>query len=143
MNKPIRYLAVACMVMFLALLANVNYVQFVEADSLNARNGNQRVINEEFSRDRGPILVAGEPVAQSVPSDDEYRFQREYPDGPLYANLTGYFSYIYGRGAIENSQNRVLSGSDNRLFVNRVVDLLSNTQPQGGSVELTIDPLAQ
>lgn len=143
MNKPIRYLAVACMVMFLALLANVNYVQFVEADSLNARNGNQRVINEEFSRDRGPILVAGEPVAQSVPSNDEYRFQREYPDGPLYANLTGYFSYIYGRGAVENSQNRVLSGSDNRLFVNRVVDLLSNTQPQGGSVELTIDPLAQ
>lgn len=143
MNKPIRFLAIGCMVLFLALLANVNYVQFVEADSLNARNGNQRVINEEFSRDRGPILVAGDPIAQSVPSDDEYTFQREYPEGELYANLTGYFSYIYGRGAVENSQNRVLSGSDNRLFVNRVVDLLSNKQPKGGSVELTIDPLAQ
>ncbi|MEH3034147.1 MAG: penicillin-binding protein 2 [Aeromicrobium erythreum] len=143
MNKPIRGLAVACLVLFAALLINVNYVQFVEADSLNDKNGNRRVINEEFSRDRGPILVDGDPVAESVKSDDQFQFQRKYPDGGLYAPLTGYFSYTYGRGALENSQNRVLSGSDNRLFVNRVVDLLANKQPKGGSVELTIDAAAQ
>lgn len=143
MNKPIRNLAVACLVMFLALLLNINYVQFVQADSLNAKNGNKRVINEEFSRDRGAILVDGKAVAESVPSKDEYKFQRTYPEGRLYAPLTGYFSYIYGRSALENSYNRVLSGSDDRLFVNRVVDLVSNKQPKGGSVELTIDPLAQ
>ncbi len=143
MNKPIRYLAIACLVMFLALVANVNYVQYVDADNLNDKAGNRRVIDEEYSRDRGPILVAGEPVAQSVKSDDQYKFQRTYPDSGLYAHLTGYFSYVYGQGAIERSENRVLSGSDNRLFVNRVVDLLSNKQPKGGSVELTLDPLAQ
>lgn len=143
MNRPIRALAVACLVLFLALLVNVNYVQFVQADSLNAKNGNKRVINEEFSRDRGPILVDGEPVAESVPSDDEYKYQRTYRDGKLYAPVTGYFSYIYGRGGVEYSQNPVLSGSDNRLFVSRVVDVLANKQPKGGSVETTIDPLAQ
>lgn len=143
MNRPIRNLAIACLVLFLALLVNINYVQFVEADSLNARNGNKRVINEEFSRDRGAILVAGNPIAESVPSKDEFKFQRKYAKGPLYGPLTGYFSYVFGRGGLENSQNPVLSGSDNRLFVNRVVDLLSNKQPKGGSVELTIDPLAQ
>lgn len=143
MNRPIRALAIACLVMFVALLANANYVQFVEADSLNAKNGNKRVINEEFSRDRGAILVGDEPVAESVPSDDEFRFQREYADGRLYAPVTGYFSYVFGRGALENSQNRVLSGSDNRLFVNRVVDLISNKQPKGGSVETTLNPRAQ
>lgn len=143
MNRPIRNLAVACLVMFLALMINVTYVQFVQADSLNAKNGNKRVINEEFSRDRGAILVDGKAVAESVKSKDEYKFKRRYPDGDLYAPLTGYFSYIFGRGAIENSENRVLSGSDNRLFVNRLVDLISNKQPKGGSVELTIDPLAQ
>ena len=37
----------------------------------------------------------------------------------------------------------MLSGSDPRLFVNRVVDTLSNTQPKGGSVTLTLDPAAQ
>lgn len=143
MNRPIRALAIACLVMFVALLANVNYVQFVEADSLNAKNGNKRVINEEFSRDRGAILVKGDPVAESVKSDDQYKYQRRYPNAKLYAPLTGYFSYIFGRSALENAQNSVLSGSDNRLFVNRVVDLLSNKQPKGGSVELTIDPFAQ
>jgi peptidoglycan glycosyltransferase len=142
-NKPIRNLAVACLVMFVALLLNINYVQFVEADDLNAKNGNKRVINEEFSRDRGAILVDGKAVAESVASKDEYKFQRSYPEKGLYAPLTGYFSYIYGRTATENAQNRVLSGSDDRLFVNRVVDLVSNKQPKGGSVELTIDPLAQ
>lgn len=143
MNKPIRNLAVACLVMFLALLININYVQFVEADSLNAKPGNKRVINEEFSRDRGAILVDGKPVAESVASKDEYKFQRTYPDKGLYAPLTGFFSYIYGSDQVEKAENSVLSGSDDRLFVNRVVDLVSNKQPKGGSVELTIDPLAQ
>ena len=143
MNRPIRSVAVACLVMFVALLLNINYVQFVQAESLNNKNGNRRVTNEEFSRDRGPILVAGEPVADSVRADDVYKFQRRYSDGPLYAPITGYFSYIYGRGGLEYSQNPVLSGSDNRLFVSRVVDILANKQPKGGSVETTIDPLAQ
>ncbi len=143
MNRPIRNIAIASLVLFMALLVNVNYVQFVQADSLNAKNGNKRVINEEFARDRGPILVGGKPVAESVKVKDEYKFQRRYPEAELYAPITGYFSYIFGRGSLENSQNGVLSGSDNRLFVNRVVDLVSNKQPKGGSVEVTIDPLAQ
>ena len=143
MNRPIRVLAVACGVLFLALLLNVNYVQFLQADDLNAKQGNRRVIDEEFSRERGPILVAGTPVARSVPSDDDYDFQREYPSPQLYSNLTGYYSYEYGGSDLENSQNGILSGSDPRLFVNRVVDLLGSDQPSGGSVSLTIDPAAQ
>ena len=143
MNKPIRVMAIACLVLFMALLVNINVVQFVNADSLNAKNGNKRVINEEFSRERGAILVAGDPIAESVPSKDSYKFQRRYTDPELYAHTTGYYSYVFGRGGLESSQNPVLSGSDNRLFVNRVVDLLSNKKPKGGSVELTLDPLAQ
>src|SRR3990170_4128788 len=143
MNRPIRVLAVACGVLFLALLLNVNYVQFLQASDLNAREGNRRVMDEEFSRERGPVLVAGKPIAQSVPSDDEYDYQREYPNPLMYSNLTGYYSYEYGGSDLESSQNSILSGSDPRLFVNRVVDLLGSRQPSGGSVSLTIDPPAQ
>ena len=78
-----------------------------------------------------------------MPSDDRYDFQREYPNPQLYSNLTGYYSYEYGGTDLESSQNSILSGSDPRLFVNRVVDLLGSRQPSGGSVSLTIDPAAQ
>jgi peptidoglycan glycosyltransferase len=142
-NKPIRNLAIACLVLFAALLINANYVQFVQADSLNAKQGNKRVIDADFSRDRGAILVGDEAVAESKPSKDQFKYQRTYPQAELYAPLTGYFSYLYGSSNLERSQNQILSGNDNRLFVSRVVDLLANKKPQGGSVELTINPLAQ
>lgn len=66
MNRPIRNIAIACLVMFTALLLNVNYVQFVDAESLNAKNGNKRVTNEQFSRNRGAILVDGKAVADAT-----------------------------------------------------------------------------
>ncbi len=143
MNTPIRRLAVACLVMFLALMANVTYVQYWQAEELNSHANNKRVIDDEYSRERGAIIVDGEPIAESVPVDDEFGFQRTYVNGPLYAPVTGYFSYSYGRAGLENTQNSILSGSDNRLFVNRVIDLLANKQPKGGSVELTLDSVAQ
>ena len=63
-------------------------------------------------------------------SDDEYEFQRTYPEPFKYAPVTGCFSY-YSQTGIEQSQNAVLSGDDSRLFVTRLVDLLSNAEPQG------------
>ncbi|CAN5707595.1 penicillin-binding protein 2 [soil metagenome] len=143
MNRPIRVLAVFCGVLFLALLLNANYVQFIDANDLNSTSGNRRVVDEEFSRERGPILVGEDPVARSMSSKDEYDFQRIYRQSQLYSHLTGYYSYVYGRTDIEQTANPVLSGDDPRLFVNRVVDLLGSQQPAGGSVQLTIDPAAQ
>jgi peptidoglycan glycosyltransferase len=143
MNKPIRAMSIFCMLLFVALLLNSTYLQYVEAGSLNAHSNNKRVQDAEFSRKRGAILVAGKSVAKSVKSQDHYKYQRVYPAPLKYAQLTGYYSYTYGRGAVELSENDILSGSDPRLFVNRVTDLLGNSQPQGGSVSLTIDPKAQ
>jgi peptidoglycan glycosyltransferase len=143
MNKPIRTMAVFCMLLFLALLLNATYVQYINAGSLNDRSDNRRVRDAEFSRKRGAILVDGKPVAQSVPVDDQFKYQRRYPSPLRYAHVTGFFSYIYGATGVESNQNQILSGSDPRLFVNRLVDMVSNTQPEGGSVSLTLDPAAQ
>ena len=143
MNTPIRRLAVACMVLFLALLLNASYVQYFQADELNDRSGNRRVLDAEFSRKRGPILVAGRQVAESVKSDDQFEYQRRYPQPFKYAHSTGYYSYLYGFSAVESTQNQILSGSDPRLFVDRFLDMLSNSQPDGGQVSLTLDPRAQ
>jgi peptidoglycan glycosyltransferase len=143
MNKPIRTMSIFCMLLFAALLLNSTYLQYVDAGSLNSRSDNKRVRDAEFSRKRGAIVAGGASIAESKPVDDQYKYQRVYKQPMKYAPLTGYYSYIYGRTGVESSENAILSGSDPRLFVNRVVDMLGNSQPQGGSVSLTVDPKAQ
>ncbi|SEF14652.1 peptidoglycan D,D-transpeptidase FtsI family protein [Jiangella alba] len=144
MNSPIRRISAGCLLLCVALLINATYVQAFWADDLNARSENRRVLLDEFSRERGPILLADDtPIAQSVPVDDEYQFQRQYPEGPMYAPVTGYYSYFFGRTAMERAQNDILSGDDDRLFVRRLIDLVTGEEPRGGAVRLTIDPAAQ
>lgn len=143
MNKPIRTMSVFCALLFGSLLLNATYLQYFRADSLNERADNRRVTDAEFSRERGAILVDGEPIAESVPTDDEYKFQRTYPQPFKYAHVTGFFSYEFGSNGVERTEGNILSGSDSRLFVNRVIDLVKDAQPKGGSVTLTIDPAAQ
>ncbi|HEX7188162.1 MAG TPA: penicillin-binding protein 2 [Actinomycetes bacterium] len=143
MNAPLRRLSVAVMLLFGLLLINANYLQVVEADSLHNDSNNPRLIAEEYSRERGPILVAGEPVASSTATDDRLKYLREYADGKLYAPATGFYSLVYGASGIEQESNSVLAGTDDSLFVRRVIDLLTGVQPKGGSVALTLDPKAQ
>jgi peptidoglycan glycosyltransferase len=141
-NKPIRTIATFCLLLFLALMINATYLQYYKAGALDNDPRNRRVIVASYSRERGAILVGRDPVAESVESDDKYKFQRTYAKPQEYAPLTGFFSY-YSQTGIEQAQNDVLSGDDSSLFVTKLVDLLSNDASKGGSVELTIDPAAQ
>jgi peptidoglycan glycosyltransferase len=143
MNTPLRRLSVAVMLLFGLLLVNINYLQVVRADDLHNDSNNPRLIAEEYSRERGPILVAGKPVASSKATDDRLKYLRQYSDGELYAPATGFYSLVYGSSGIERESNSILSGTDDALFVRRVIDLLTGTAPKGGSVALTLDPQAQ
>ncbi len=142
MNKPIRVVSVFCLVLFMALLVNVTYLMYVRADTLSDDPRNRRIITATFSRERGAILVGKDAVARSMPSDDKYKFQRVYPQPMKYAPITGYFSW-YGQTGVESSQNSVLAGDDSRLFVTRLVDMLSNSDPKGGNVQLSANAAAQ
>ncbi|MER6936333.1 penicillin-binding protein 2 [Nocardioides sp. NPDC127514] len=143
MNRPIRTLSVGCLILFVALMLNLTYVQFFKANWYNDRADNRRVTEDAYSQQRGDILVGKKAIATSKPSDDKYEWQRTYPGGKKYAPITGFMSYSYGQTGIERSQNSVLSGQDNKLFTNRLVDLVTNSEPSGGNVELTIDPKVQ
>ncbi len=142
MNKPIRTISLFCLLLFVALMINSTYLMYFRAGDLASDPQNRRVITAAFSRERGAIVVEKEAVARSVPSDDKYKFQRTYPQPFKYAPITGYFSYFSQTG-IERSENDVLSGDDSRLFVTRLVDMLSNTDAKGGNVKLSINAAAQ
>jgi penicillin-binding protein A len=144
MNSPVRRLSLVVSLLFALLLGSLTWVQFVNAKTLQDKPGNRRTLLATFSRDRGAILVGSTPVARSVPSKDDYLFQRTYPQGDLYSHITGYYSFLYGAGGgIEGSQDSLLSGSSDSLFYRRMVDLVSGKRPAGASVELTINPAAQ
>ncbi len=142
MNKPIRTISIFCLLLFVALMINATWLQYWKSDAYDKDPRNRRVIEAAYSRERGAILVGREPVAESVESDDEYDFLRTYAEPFKYSHVTGYFSF-YDQTGIERSQNDVLSGDDDLLFVNKLVDLLSNKSGKGGNVVLTLDRDAQ
>ncbi len=143
MNGPIRRVAVAAMVMFTALLLNVSAGYLLRTDSLNNRPENRRVTDARFAQDRGPIMVGNAPIAKSEPVKDQYRFQRSYPSGKLYAPVTGFHSYYYGTSGLENSYSEQLIGVDDSQFLDRLVNLLAGATPRGATVETTLNAAAQ
>ncbi|MEQ3551299.1 penicillin-binding protein 2 [Pseudonocardia nematodicida] len=143
MNRPVRRVALAVMIMVVALLGNLTYVQVVMAGQYRDDPRNQRSQIDEYSRQRGQIVAGGQVLAQSVETDGRLRYAREYPGGPAFAPITGFLSTVYGTGALERSTNEVLNGTDDRLFVRRMSDLITGRDPSGGNVVTTIDPDVQ
>ncbi|ANY06720.1 peptidoglycan D,D-transpeptidase FtsI family protein [Pseudonocardia sp. HH130630-07] len=143
MNRPVRRVALAVMVMIVALLANITYVQVVMAGQYRDDSRNQRSQIDEYSRQRGQITAGGQVLAQSVDTDGRLRYARQYPEGPAFAPITGFLSTVYGKGALERASDEVLNGTDDQLFVRRLSDLITGRDPAGGNVVTTIDPDVQ
>lgn len=111
MNSPIRRVAVAVVVLLLILVGQVTYLQVVSAQRLSDNPRNIRRILDDFSRPRGSIITAdGRIVADSVEVNDRYKYQRRYPMGELFGQLTGYQSSIYGNTGLEAFYNEALTG---------------------------------
>jgi peptidoglycan glycosyltransferase len=144
MNKPIRRVAFVAMIMFALLLANGTYMMIFRQSSLAAQSQNRRARDAEFAQNRGAILAAGKTeIAKTVPAKDRFKYQRVYPDGELYAPITGFYSYDRASSALESTYNAELSGTDDALFVRRLIDLATNKTPKGASVQTTIVPKIQ
>lgn len=144
MNKPLRRVALAMMAMILLLMGNVTYLQVFRAEELQDHALNKRTMYEEFSRNRGQIIAGGQSLANSKPTGDKvYKYQRHYPNGPLYAPVTGFFSFSYGSNGIERAQDKILNGTHNSLAFNRLSNMITGKEPRGGNVELTIRPKMQ
>ncbi len=142
MNSTIRRTAVALGILIIALMINANVIAVIQNDDLRARDGNRRQIIDEYDQQRGSILVGRKAIAKSVATDERLRYLRVYSDGAAYAPATGYYS-VYGATGIEKTDNDLLAGSDDRLFVDRLTTLFSGQQQQGGNVVLTLDADAQ
>jgi penicillin-binding protein A len=142
-NAPLRRVAISILVLFTLLIINVNYIQVVRSDELRSDSSNTRVLAAEYDRERGAIVVGGTAVAESLPTDGRLKYLRNYPQGELYAAVTGYHSLIYNNYQLERAENDVLAGSDARLTFRRLADMFTGRDPAGGDVVLTLDPAVQ
>lgn len=145
MNVPLRRVGLAMLVMIVLLLANSTYIQVVAADKYRLNPLNNRVLYDEYARERGQIVSQynGMALAKSKRTNDQLQFLRQYPEGPAFAPVTGYYSWRYGATGIEQAENDILSGNDPRLFVRRMSDMVTGRDPRGGHVRLTINPKVQ
>jgi penicillin-binding protein A len=147
MERRIRRLGIALVLLFAVLFAQLAYVQVFAADDIKNNPANfSRQLIAEYNVQRGKILTAdGLVLAESVPAPEgsRYRFERRYPQRDLYGYITGFYSRIYGRSALEQSMNSYLSGEAPELAISTFTDLFLGREKRGGNIFVTIDPILQ
>ena len=138
MTKQIRHLGIGLMVCFLVLFLQLNRLTVIDQAKLNDNPNNTREILRDFSQPRGTITTSdGELIARSVPTNDRFKLQREYPDGPLYAAVTGYFSFTLGSAGVEKTYNDELAGRTQGLSLQHLGDLFVQ-KDKVGDVTVTL-----
>ncbi len=138
MTRQIRLLGIGLLCCFVLLFVQLNRISVFDASSLNDNPNNTREILRDFSRPRGTVGTAdGVVVARSVPSSDRFELQRQYPEGELFAAVTGYYSFSLGSTGVERTYNDELAGQTSELRLKSLSDLFVD-EDRVGNVELTL-----
>lgn len=143
MTRRIRWLGLVMVLCFVLLFLQLNNLQVVKAHQYATSSSNPQVIAAKYSQPRGTIVSSdGVVLAQSVlaSKNSAYKYQRQYPSGALFGQITGVFSYSYGNYGVEASYNSDLQ-SHNRP-VKTIGDLLS-TPTVTDTVTLTLSDKLQ
>jgi peptidoglycan glycosyltransferase len=149
MDRQIRRLGIAFVALFAVLFAQVAYVQVIAADRIANEPANApRQIKAEYAVERGQILASNHTtvLAESKPNQDPnsiYRYVRDYPNGELWGQLTGYYSRIYGRTGIEQAMNSYLTGTAPEFATQNLTDIILGRPKRGGTVITTLVPRVQ
>ncbi|WP_328493981.1 penicillin-binding transpeptidase domain-containing protein [Streptomyces sp. NBC_00414] len=143
MTRYIRHAAAFCALLLLALLANATRVQVVQAPTYDENPANRRNTIARYGQPRGDILVGDRAVTGSRDSGEQFRYERTYKNGPLYAPVTGFASQVYGTALLEDAADGVLAGTDRSLSLLPLWNDLARARNPGGRVVTTLDAAAQ
>ena len=144
MRAQTRKVGIALLIAFLALFAQLNYVQIFAAEDIATNRANIRSLIQQYSIARGDILTRDfERIATSKKTNRRLKYLRTYPGGDLYGHITGFFSIKYGATRIENSFNDELLGESAALTMQDIEDEFLGSGKQGDDVRLTISSRLQ
>ncbi|MDN3023677.1 penicillin-binding transpeptidase domain-containing protein [Streptomyces sp. S.PB5] len=143
MNKPLRRIAIFCGLLVLTLLIRDNWLQYVKADELRTDTDNRRVAIERYATPRGDIIVDGKAITGHSTTSGDFKYKRTYKDGAMWAPVTGFVSQAYGANQLENLEDGILTGNDDRLFFRNTLDMITGKAKEGGNVVTTLNSAAQ
>lgn len=141
--RRIRWLGLFIVLCFVAVFLQLNNLQVVQAHKLANSPGNPAVVAARYDQPRGDILSAeGTILAESVkaPAGSAYEYQRVYPTGALFSDVTGVFSYYYNLYGVEESYNSYFIAHNEP--VTTLGDLLTTTTTTD-NVTLTLSDTLQ
>ena len=147
MNRQIRLVGAAVIVLFVALFVQLNYLQVFHASALDNNPLNGSRVVREYTTPRGQIVSAdGQTLATSVPTNDQFKYLREYPQKGLFADITGFYSFTYGAEGAERTYDSILTGanlsSSLPTSIQGLKDLLTQTN-KAQSITLTVSEKMQ
>lgn len=128
MNRSIRRVGYALTVLILVLIGQLTYLQVVDAHKLANDPRNARKVLSACNRARGEIVTSdGQIVAQSVPALGECKYLRRYPQGSLFAQVSGFQPYLglVGNTGVEASYDKVLTGHETSLQLKNLGDFIT------------------
>jgi peptidoglycan glycosyltransferase len=139
-NAPLRKAGMVMVLLFGLLFAQLNWITVVKADQYrnDTEHNGIRILQQDYERQRGSIIVDGQSVALSTPTMDTFKYLRSYPQGGLYAHVTGYRP-VYGQvTGIEAIENQILNGSAEVFTADRLLEMFTGKKSNGGNVLLTL-----
>jgi len=141
-NRQIRRFGFVMILLFVAMFAQLNYLQVVRADHYANHAGNSRNAVRDFGELRGSIKTSdGRVIAESYlnpKAGSNYTYLRRYPGGSLYGHLTGYFSFTFGSTGLERQYNAELAGRKTAFTTKRLADML-RSKTVTSDVTLTVN----
>jgi peptidoglycan glycosyltransferase len=136
-NPALKRLAAVTLAALAVIAGGLTYQQAVAGPGYATDVRNPIALEDRATRERGPIVTAdGVTVAFSEEGPDGDLI-RSYPEGDLYAHVTGYSSSYFGDTGIEAAYADDLRSGDDGSLTAAILELLG-TDLRPHQVQLTI-----
>lgn len=142
MERQVNRLFAFFVVLFLALVAQLTYVQVYAAPSLRVHPANTRALDAQMRVQRGLIVSADGVVLAQNRQEGSY-YLREYPHPELVSPWLGYADLRYGKAGVERVYDPELTGETGVQAARNFIDRLTGRPQRGADLHVTIDSRVQ
>ena len=143
LGKRLTALITVFSLFFAALVANLTYIQQIDAERIQSLPSNSHTIARSAYVQRGAIITSdGVTLAESTQQPDG-TYTRSYPQGTLARHTVGYISTQYGSDGVEATMNETLTGRKDYSDWRSALYSLAGVAQPGSTVQLTINSQIQ